>query len=233
MFHSRLFASFLLLAFLLTGAAAQSQDRSKLEKKIESLIEKLKSKEQEFLAPASEDQVAFAAFLRQPDTGLLRLLPREKYDGKLLTSGGGAYYSFTRLAHEYGLGSDINLEQNRLKVGFVGADFGFLTRLGDVSIETVSLQHPGVQYLAAFNAPSKDAEAREEYRRGHPGFDVGGFTYANHLPALANSAYALRSISYRNSDVLVVFRVVRQDSDGSLVLLWKILKRFPVPQFTP
>lgn len=236
MFKSIPFLSLLFPALVFCfaiGASPQSQDRAKLEKKIESLMEKLRSKEEEFLSPASEDQEAYADFLRQPDTGLLRLLPREKYEGKLLTRGGGAYYSFSRLTHEYGFGSDISLERNEFNVGFAGADFGFLTRLGDASLDTISLEHPGVMFLAAFQAPSSESEARDQHRRGHPGFDVRGFTYASHVPALANTAYALRSVGYRNSDVLVAFRVIRQDTDGSMILLWKILKKFPTPQLTP
>jgi hypothetical protein len=236
MSKTRLFSCLLLMAVafcLAIGAVPQYQDRAGLEKKIESLMQNLRDKEKEFLAPAPEDQQAFASFLRQSDTGLARLLPREKYGNKLLTSGGGAYYSFARLTHEYGFGSDISLEQNQFGVGFAGADFGFLTKLGDVSLDTITVEHPGVQFLAAFDTPSKEAEAREQYRRAYPGFEQGGFTYAHRIPAAVNVTYAVRSISYRNSDILVGFRVIRQDSDGSMVLLWKILKRFPTPELTP
>src|SRR5690349_10760219 len=116
-----------LLGFVFTlscaiGASAQSNDRAKLAKEIESLRTELQSKEQEFLAPSAEDRAAFAEFLRQPGTGLCRLLPREKFNGKLMMNGGGAYYSFVRLTNEYGYGSDIGLEQDHLSVGFAGAD---------------------------------------------------------------------------------------------------------------
>jgi hypothetical protein len=200
---------------------------------MEALMEKLREKEKEFIAPASEDQEAFAQFLRQPDTGLIRLLAREKYDGKLLMRGGGAYYSFVRLTHEYGYGSDITLDQNQFGVGFAGADFGFLTKLGDIPLDTVSIDHPGVQFLATFTTPSLEAEAREQYRRAYPGFEQDGFTYSRRIYATVNMTYALRSVSYRESDVLVAFRAIRQDTDGSVVLLWKILKRFQKPQLNP
>jgi hypothetical protein len=225
----------LLFAFVFTlsfanGAGAQSTDRAKLAKAIESLRAELQSKEQEFLAPSAEDRAAFAEFLRQPGTGLCRLLPREKYQGKLLMNGGGAYYSFVRQTNEYGYGSDVQLEQNQFGVGFAGADWGYLTKLGDVPIESVGVDHPALQFLLTLETPMHEPGAREQQRLSGTGIMINAATYASRVPALVNTTYALRSIDYYNSDVLVTFRVVRQDSDGSLTLLWKKLKEFPKPE---
>ncbi|HLF84222.1 MAG TPA: hypothetical protein VI837_08620 [Blastocatellia bacterium] len=216
---------------LLTSIAtvAQSQDRAKIEKEIEALREQLKQKEDELLAPSAEDRAQFAEFLLQPDTGLARLLPREKYREKLTLREGGAYYSFTRLSNSYDRDPQISLERDTLRTGFVGADFGFLASLGDIPIETVGLDHKGVQYLAAFAAPSVEPEAREQYHKNGVGFTVGGYLYKSSLPTMAAKTYILRSISYNRFDVLVAFRVVRLDPDGSLVLVWKRLKEFPTP----
>jgi hypothetical protein len=233
MLPSRWFVFFLvsILVFGISiGASAQLQDRSELQTKMESLRGQIQAKEKVFLAPSAEDLAALAGFLRQPDTGMARLMPREKYDGTLLIRGGGAYYSFARLTNEYGYGSDIGLEQGQLRVGFAGADFGFLISLGDLAIDSVTAERPGVSLLAEFKTPSAEPDAREQYRRGGTGFEADGFTYRSFLPATLNTTYAVRSINYGVSDVLVVFRVTRQDADGSLTLVWKILKKFPVPQ---
>ncbi|MFL6212690.1 MAG: hypothetical protein ACJ74J_02230 [Blastocatellia bacterium] len=213
-----------------TGASAQSTDRAKLAKEIESLRAELQLKEQRFLAPFEEDHAAFAEFLRQPGTGLCRLLPREKFDGKLMMRGGGSYYSFTRLTSEYGFGSDVGLEQNYFLVGFAGANWGYITKLGDVPLESVGLDHLAVQFLATLETPSHEPGAREQQRLSGTGVMINSSTYASRVPALVNTTYVLRSIDYSTSDVLVVFRVVRQDSDGSLTLLWKNLKEFPKPE---
>ena len=228
----RLFSSFSLLVLVLclsTSAAAQTSDRAKLEKEIISLREQLKAKEAQLLEPSAEDKAAFAKFLRQPDTGLIRLLPREKYEKLLTTRGGGAYYSFTRLTHEYGYGSDIQLEQGRFGVGFAGYDFGFFSMLGDIPLESVSLEHAATRFLIDYAPPATELNIRDQQRQSHTGMQVGNFTYSRSAAAITNATYLLRSISYRDSDVLVVFRVVRADSDGSMVLLWKMLKKFPVP----
>jgi hypothetical protein len=50
------------------------------------------------------------------------------------------------------------------------------------------------------------------------------------LPVRADSTYLLRAIYYSRSDVLVAFRVVRVDSDGSAIILWKLLKKYSIPQ---
>lgn len=135
---------FLLIVLLATAinATAQPMDRPALLSKIESQREQLRAKEAAFLLPSEEDFASFRDFLLQPDTGLVRLMPREKYDGEMLIRGGGAYYSFVKLTNAYGGGSDIALE------------------------------------------------------------------------------------------LLVAFRIVSQDDDGSVVIVWKILKKFPSPQLT-
>jgi hypothetical protein len=213
----------------LLAVGALADDRGKTEKKIASLMEKLRSQEAKFLSVSDADKTTHASFLSQPDTGITRLMPREKYDGFLLTRGGGAYFSFVRLTHEYGFGSDLSLEQSNFRVMFAGADIGFLTNLGNTPLESVTLESAGVQFLSSFIAPSKLSEAREQQQRAGIGFEALGSAYKINTPAAINTTYALRSINYNNSDVVVAFRTIRQDSDGSIVFLWKILKRFPKP----
>ncbi|HWC77853.1 MAG TPA: hypothetical protein VG778_10345, partial [Blastocatellia bacterium] len=158
-----LFVVSLVLLISSTGAA-QSQDRGQLLKRIDKLRAELQASEKAFLSASPEDYAENAEFLRQPDTGLTRLLPREKFQKQFSIREGGAYFSFTRLTHEYGYGSDISLERDNFGVGFAGADFGFLTNLGNVPLESISLDYPGAQFLADFEAPALEAEARAHYR---------------------------------------------------------------------
>ncbi|MDT4952223.1 MAG: hypothetical protein QOJ02_361 [Acidobacteriota bacterium] len=226
------FATILFLLFCCPSIAvnAQSPDRAQMEREMTSLRERLKEIEKQYILPAPEDSAAFASFLQQPGTGIMRLLPREKYDGFLAMRGGGAYYSFTRLTNEYGYGSDIELAQDSLSVGFAGADFGVLTMLGDVELDEVKPELPAVEYLFAFNTPLKESDARIQQRRVSMGFTVNEVAYKNRFPARVNNTYVVRSVDYGTSDVLVAFRVVRRDADGSLIIVWKMLKKFPVPQ---
>src|SRR5262245_32885566 len=86
---------------LVSPLRAQSVDRAQLDKEIDGLWEQIKTRQELLLDTSTEDKAAYAEFLKQPDTGLIRLLPREKYDEqhKLPLRGGGAYYSFVRKTH--------------------------------------------------------------------------------------------------------------------------------------
>ena len=162
---------------------------------------------------------------------MIRLLPREAYDKDttLTIRGGGAYYSFTRRTHAYGYGSDISLEQGFLKVGFAGADYGMLVKLGDVPLEEVTSEHPGVRFLSTYNAVTEEPQARLEQRRFGTGTKIDGVFFSERERAQLNTTYVVRSINYSESDVLVGFRVVRKDTDGSFIIAWRMVREFPVP----
>jgi hypothetical protein len=230
----------LLLALFCVASFAQSQSRDVVLKELEAkhaeIQAELKKIELLLLEPSEEDGVANFDFLQKPDTGLVRLLPREIYDSpdhaekRLTIHGGGSYYSFTRLTHEYGWGTQIGLEQGELTTSFAGADFGMLANLGDVPIESLNLEHPIVKSLAAYTPPSEEANARTEYIRLSTGESVNGTVYKTRLPAVVNSSYILRGIHYSDSDVLIVFRVTSKDTDGSTIIVWKLLKKYPKPE---
>ncbi len=223
-------ALLLLVLPLSANTFAQSNDRERRATEIDSLREQLEIKEREFLSAAPSDHAEYAEFLRQPETGLIRLLPREKYQKRLTTVGGGAYYSFLRRTHNYGYGSDLELYKDEFSVGFAGASFGYLLMLGDMTLDEVIPETEGVQFLAALVSPSKEPEARAQQHHSHKGIKHGDFTYQRRAPVQIGKTYVVRSVSYRDSDTLVAFRVLRRDEDGSVILLWKMLKQFPKPE---
>jgi hypothetical protein len=219
------------LAGLATTASAQSSDRAKLESEIRSLHDQISEKEDIFLRPSVQDEKRYQQFLLQPQTGLCRLLPREKYEKLLVLRGGGSNYSFVRLTHEYGYGSEIGLEQGRLYASFGGANLGLITSVGDLPIESIDLRHPAAEFLAGYVAPSVEREARAEYTRINNGLSGGGdYIFYRTVPAELNNTYVMRAIEYGESDVLVAFRIVSQDSDGSITLAWRILQKFQTPE---
>ena len=220
------------LTLILACLSVAAQTRDDIVKEIEAKRAEIAALEKKLLATSNADREEFAAFLTQSDTGLIRLLPREKFDRKLMTlSGGGAYYSFVRKTHEYGQGSDISLEQEQLSVGFAGADYGMLLNLGDISIDQVTSELVPVRALIEYVPPTKESEARAEYQKLWQGVDLAGFTFKSRLPAKVSNTYLLRSISHGRSDTAAAFRVVRKDTDGSMIVVFKVLKKVPAPKF--
>ncbi len=226
----KVWLSVLCAGLAVSASYGQELERTQAVQEFEALKSKLATLEKPLLAVSAEDTVAFAEFLKQPDSGLIRLLPREKYDARLEIRGGGAYYSFTRLKHEYGRGSDIELSQEQFSVGFAGFNFGFLLALGDKPLEELTVDTSELRFLLEFKPPQIEPEIRAIQMQSGRGVEANGLTYKSYLPAKAGRTYALRSVDYENSDVLVGFRVVRQDTDGSMILLWKMLHKFPVPK---
>jgi hypothetical protein len=216
---------------------AQSESREGLLNEFEAKRAELATIENKLVLPADSDRQAFAEFLRQPDTGLVRLLPREVYDpvesnkGFLSINGGGAFYSFVRLTHDYGQGSDILLSRGYLSVGFAGTNYGILAQVGNIDLNEISVEHPGTLFLASYQAATEEPAARQEWSRFSSGITIDGIKYSNRVKAEVGMSYVLRSIDYGRSDWLVALKVVRQDSDGSLIIAWKALKKFPTPQW--
>lgn len=239
----RIFAPTLFLVSLSVisiNAFAQSESRDDVIRQIQTKRAELAVLEKQVLEPSEEDRLTYTDFLQQPKTGIVRLLPREKYDDNaykdvkkpsVTIRGGGAFYSFSHDSHDYNSGSpEILLERGQLSVGFAGMDYGMLTSLGDVPVEQVTIEHPGVRFLAEYSAPSEGPDARSEARRFGQGVPLDGAIYKNSVRAAVNATYVLRSINFIASDVLVAFRVVRQDTDGSIVIVWKLLKKYQAPK---
>lgn len=198
----------------------------------------LSSGERKRLEPAAEDRQTYAAFLRQPDTGLFKLLSAENSGTvnvkdvahvALPLFGGGSYYSFTKRKHDLNDWAEIRLREGDIEAGFSNLTMGFVTMLGDVSLDALNLTSPGVSHLAAFVPAGNYDEANEQYRQSAYGFTLDGFIYKSSQPVMANQSYVLRSVRFGGTDQLVVLRVIRQQSDGTLTILWKRLKTAKAP----
>lgn len=274
-------ATFLLSS--LTVLAQTPPSRKDQQKDAKARLAELQNKS---LVPSAEERLRYADFLKSEYTGLIRLLPREKYDTHELSDinrgpvapasfarqtlddfrtptpltsdagdvprvntaspaakspvvgeksgdvrGGGAYYSFTQGTHEYGYATDLSLERGYFQTGFYGANYGFLANLGDVPLQSIQLDTLSVKPLATYKPAVYDAGARLEQRRFGEGVDIGGIRVKSRLPMQLNSTYLLRAVNYDESDVLVAFKVVDIDADGSPLLLWKLLKRYSTPKY--
>jgi hypothetical protein len=177
---------------------------------------KLTDAQKQLLAPSAEDEAAHHEFLRQAHTGLIRLLPRGKYefnttvaannnpDKVLPIRGGGAFYSFAERKHPYGPWSEITLQEGRLLVGFLHQSLGVMTTLGDVPLESLTLTTPGIDYLAQLVPPTEPAAARDQCIRNLQGFSAANHIYNANLPAMVDQTYVLRSIVYKKEGRMLI-----------------------------
>ncbi len=210
------------------------------------------------LRPSAEDLAKFADFLRQPKTGIFRLVNDYDCDSNVYVIRvdesckdvipGGSFYSFREKGYTTAYLSDI-----RFKDGILVSDGvlsqNMLVKLGDVALENLSLTSEGVRYLAEFVPETLSSEATRQFIQIVKGVKDGQYEYRKALPAHENTTYAMRIIAYRGSlyrsfrgwifnlldgdervDLIIGFRVVKKDSDGSITLLWKQLDRKKSPK---
>jgi TonB family protein len=197
----------------------QEQDEDRI-----SRVRKEVSELEAWLLAVPEDvAIKYTDFLKLPKTGVAKILPRGLREDVMLTRGGGAYYSFSRRAHEYGYGSDIALEKGLFRVGFAGVDYGFFVTLGTRAIESIQPTSDPPTWLAlserqswadawSYRPPKEIGQLRKEVRPDQ-----------NHVLAREGLTYLLRSIRPRQSDTLTAFRVERILGDGSAVIVWRLL----------
>jgi hypothetical protein len=229
------------------AAARQSNTAARREE----LKARATPKDIEAVQVEKEDKARFAAFLKQPRTGIFRLHDianceesekvynvEEPCPSHIVDKGSG--YSFHEEDYDYRLLADISLEKANLRIRKIET-LSFLTNLGDVPIENLTLAASGIREMAEF-VPSLDKkEVLAQHRIASRGFQVGKHVYKTSRPLKENSTYALRAITYRienpsvsiktkRLDVIVVFRVVRAHDDGSVSILWKELQRKEAPK---
>jgi len=210
----------ILLSTLLSTICLGQGRQSSLDQ-FNSLKATAASIERLVLAPSDED----IAVAEEGNATAVRLLPRETYDTSFTSiRGGGSYYSFFYRIHDYGYGSDVGLEQGRFRAGFVMAD------LGDVPLSSVSRTTKGVSGLANY-ALAKSPDFTLEYNQAASNsLKLEDTTYSLGLKAVVGNTYIVRSISPDYYDVLVAFKVLRQDSDKSLILLWRLIEQYDTPR---
>ncbi len=217
------------------------------------------SKEQKRqLQPKAEDIAEYSQFLAQSNTGIFRLLPDKGCEDNALILKAdedclkaipdSSFYSFRETEHTHEAVADI-----RLKNGFLITDgvlaHGIMVNLGDVSLENVLVSDANLIYLRNYQPKELSRDALKQRNELQGGVKLGKYEYRSIHSAQANSSYVLRVIAYKGSifrsfrgfnydllegdkriDLMVAFRIIRKESDGSVTLIWKELERRKSPK---
>ena len=204
------------------------------------------SSERKLLEPAAELRKQYETLLSQPGTGIFKLLLEERStangavsveelkDKKPVLSllGGGAYYSFTKRKHDPNEWVDIAILNGTLKTGLAGSCLGVMTIIGDVPLEMVKPDSYGVDHLNKFMPPTDFSTASNRFSQNATGYEVEGLIYKSAMPIVLNQVYVLRSTLYQRGDQLIAFRIIQQDKDGALTVVWKKLNSYPKSKLT-
>jgi hypothetical protein len=210
------------------------------------------------LKPSAEDVAKYSEFLKQPKTGIFRLVNDLECESDVYvirvdencrnSIPGGSFYSFREKEHTTAYLADL-----RLKDGLMISDGilsqNILVRLGDFPLENLSVDTGGMQFLTNFVPEAQSSEATKQYIEIVRGIRTENHEYRKVLPSILNNTYAIRIIAYRGSvyrtfrgwlfdllagdnrvDLTIGFRVVRKDADGGITLLWKELDRKKSPK---
>lgn len=236
----------------------KSTSRAAALNNISKIYRKPTDKEMETLAVDENDLTKYAAFLRQSETGLTRLMsdrgcaesPNVVYVAeecrKYQMPGAGSSFSFREKNYRLRRLSDLTYDN----VGFRSSGLlshAILVNIGDAPLENVSLQTKGLKFLTAFETVTDFELARQTDKKLIDGIESDGFFYSRSAEAKENSTYVLRVIAYRGNlyravdglvydeldfderrDVTVAFRVVRRDAE-SATILWKIISDQKAP----
>lgn len=202
--------------------------------------------------PPLEYLFKYRAYTNSPGMGMARIFPDKNCGtGGTVTlvelercadvpqkGRGGSLYSF-RVG--FGLRS---LRKNGWIMHYTDGKFtvgneivqGLIADLGDIDIDTVSIKHKAFEFLNDYDPKQKRQAIMEQSKVLAAGITADGLTFTNAAQVKAGSTYALRSVIYRyhedgaprpnrGFDQSVVFKVVGQEADGSVIIIWKELAR--------
>jgi hypothetical protein len=202
----------------------------------------------------------YEEFLKLPHTGLFRFLPDEGcYENQEIVSanekclnatmpGNGTSFSFRMQNYRARRFADLSLSGNNFVATGIFAH-GILVKLGELPVESVNSETPGMGYIMNFEPVTDLRAAKEIGAMLTKGVKRDGFSYGQTIPIVENATYAIRSVAYRGqtfrtikgaifneidfdkrADVVVVFKVVERSADGSICILWKEISRKEAPK---
>jgi hypothetical protein len=238
-----------------SGRPKTREERRAEEKEAQAMIEEINRQ----TAPPDVYLSAYADFLKEKNTGIVRLFP-DTNCGKGLTVtvtelercselpaifGAGSLYS-TRLSEipsnlplPYILGlvtkSEIHFVGGRLVVGNALTQ-GIISRIGEADLAAVDLKSDAFKFLKNYEKADKTSELAQKNAELEKGIESGGFLYSTGAAVKLDSVYVLRSIAYWqenktfwNTDIFVAFKIIGQEKDGSIIFIWKKLKDKDAP----
>lgn len=232
----------------------------KTRRDIETLYRKTNKKEAKLLAVNDNEKQKYSFLLQDENAGIIKLISDLgcSVDTKVLVvkeeclkysmPGAGSSYSFRTEDYRIPQLADLTFFDDTFEAGGILLH-GIFTGIGNVELDKVTLQTPGVNYIAEIKPIKKQEDAEVFHKQLSKGIFKDGYFYGNRIKAIENMTYVLRSIAYegeiyksvngvtynelgfdKRKDIIVAFRIVKKDEDGSITLLWRELQRQSAPK---
>lgn len=199
---------------------------------INDLQRDLRAKEIEYLEPDPEDLATY------PGYTVFRLLVPGQYT-QFVDKGrdGSSYLIPSERTLIAGRGTQsrpriLALANGDFVTSRSEADFGFIRDIGDVPLDKIVLTDVQLQPLVRFRPPTDKASLAAEQKRIAESALDPNFALKSQAPAIVGHSYVLRGVDYGGMDLVIAFRVVREDTDHSLILIMTELRRIWGPLLT-
>jgi hypothetical protein len=196
-----------------------------------------------FNANDSKSKMNLAKILNNKcnDGNVVNVADIARCENALQIWGGGSFYSFrneTNFNTESGGWADIRLRDGKF-ISETPRNQVIMSRVGDVSIENLTLNSLAVKFLKDYQTKKKFSEIDLQKKLLSSGITENGFLYSTTAPVELNSIYVLRTIAYKTqsdepgdirADLILAFKVVGIEKDGSVIIIWKELKKDDAPR---
>ena len=204
------------------------------------------------LSPDEEFSTKYADFLKQKQTGLIKLIVDKGCDQafEIINSdphclkydmpGAGASYSFRVKNYRVKRLSDLTFTGNKLSSEGILTNSIFVN-LGRVELDNLTLKSAGINILKGFEPPTNIEQANKLTYLLEKGIQGENYLFTNKIDISKGDTCALRSIAYKGNsyqtvkditydefefdqrkDVIIIFKIVNFDKE-TLTLLWKEL----------
>lgn len=166
----------------------------------------------------------------------------EKCKDVVPVKGGGSFYSFRIRTHDSRSVDfwDLHFIDGNLVGGNDSVEM-IVAETDVADIKTINIKNSVFKSLSEYEPRSTRAEIKKQNGELQKGIELDGKSFSNQVQPKLDRVFAGRVVAYfekgevgfysgsryngRGLDLTVAFQVVAIESDGSLVILWKELKR--------
>jgi hypothetical protein len=194
----------------------------------------------QLVAPDNQLTAKYEALLRQPKTGLIRLLSEagcqentnlvsaDEFCLKYKNLFGASTFSFRTETYTLGRFADV-VYKNGVIYSYGKMTLGFITDLGtEVSLSEVSAKTAGAKYVFDFAPPEKLSLIEGAALGFQKGVRADGFTYRKFHNLEENHVYLMRSVAYKRREQVernqVVYDDLTNDNRKDVIVVFQVVR---------